>query len=76
MIKLIEDIFFTEIIAHKAFSQGPDTNQADIYSRNEKEMIESRNMENGNEEVKISTPANKPNGESRVMENIKDVYYR
>ncbi|MFA7361458.1 MAG: hypothetical protein WC139_10525 [Candidatus Kapaibacterium sp.] len=86
MIKLIEDIFFTEIIAHNAFSQGSDLNPEDIYCRYENGNLELRNAVDesaGEDKLRFETynssckdSANKPNGESSVRENIKDEYYR
>ena len=73
MIKIIEDIFFTEIIAHNAFSHGPDLNPADIYSRYETGNLEVRHAVNetaGDDKIRYETynssgkdPANTPNEE-------------
>ena len=58
MIKLIENIFFTKTIAHKAFLPGPHKDSADINSWNESGKIEARNAEDDYEEVKTSIDDN------------------
>jgi len=58
MMKLIENMFFTQTIAHNAFLHGSTTNPADIYNQNENGKLEVRNAEDDYEEVKTSIDEN------------------